>query len=46
MPRWLQARQPLALIYAVPLLVESGTWRQRVSRIVTVDCPEECKSPA
>ncbi|WP_374358492.1 dephospho-CoA kinase [Pseudoduganella danionis] len=29
------------VIFAVPLLVESGTWRQRVSRIVTVDCPEE-----
>lgn len=28
------------VIFAVPLLVESGTWRQRVSRIVTVDCPE------
>jgi dephospho-CoA kinase len=29
----LQARQPLAagVIFAVPLLVESGTWRQRVS---------------
>ncbi len=28
------------VIFAVPLLVESGTWRSRVSRIVCVDCPE------
>lgn len=28
------------VMFAIPLLVESGTWRQRVSRIVTVDCPE------
>jgi dephospho-CoA kinase len=24
----------------VPLLVESGTWRERVSRVLVVDCPE------
>jgi dephospho-CoA kinase len=24
----------------VPLLVESGHWRQRVTRILVVDCPE------
>lgn len=29
------------LVFAVPLLVESGTWRQRVSRILVVDCSEE-----
>ncbi|MCX7220760.1 MAG: dephospho-CoA kinase, partial [Burkholderiales bacterium] len=29
------------LIFVVPLLIESGTWRQRVSRILLVDCPEE-----
>lgn len=29
------------LIFVVPLLVESGTWRERVQRIVVVDCPEE-----
>lgn len=29
------------VIYDVPLLVESGTWKQRVSRVLVVDCPEE-----
>jgi len=29
------------VIYAVPLLIESGTWRERVTRICAVDCPEE-----
>lgn len=28
------------LIFAVPLLVESGTWRERVDRVLVVDCPE------
>jgi dephospho-CoA kinase len=28
------------VIYAVPLLIESGTWRARVTRILAVDCPE------
>jgi dephospho-CoA kinase len=28
------------VILAVPLLVESGTYRERCDRIVTVDCPE------
>jgi dephospho-CoA kinase len=28
------------VILAVPLLVESGTYRQRCDRIVVVDCPE------
>lgn len=28
------------LIYVVPLLVESGSWRQRVGRILVVDCSE------
>ena len=28
------------VILAVPLLVESGTYRERCSRIVVVDCPE------
>lgn len=31
----------LYLIFVVPLLVESGTWRQRVSRVLVVDCSEE-----
>jgi dephospho-CoA kinase len=29
------------VIYAVPLLIESGTWRARVSRVLAVDCAEE-----
>ena len=28
------------VIYVVPLLIESGSWRARVSRILAVDCPE------
>jgi len=28
-------------IFVVPLLIESGQWRQRVSRILVVDCPEQ-----
>ena len=29
------------VIFVVPLLVESGTWVRRVSRVLVVDCPEE-----
>ncbi|MEO5931964.1 MAG: dephospho-CoA kinase [Duganella sp.] len=29
------------VIYAVPLLVESGAWRERVARILVIDCREE-----
>ena len=29
------------LMFVVPLLVESGSWRNRVSRILVVDCPEQ-----
>lgn len=29
------------VIYVVPLLLESGTWRGRVTRLLVVDCPEE-----
>lgn len=29
------------VIFVVPLLIESGTWRERVTRILAVDCPEE-----
>jgi dephospho-CoA kinase len=25
----------------VPLLIESGTWRERVTRVLAIDCPEE-----
>ncbi len=29
------------LMFVVPLLVESGRWRQRVARVLVVDCPED-----
>ena len=29
------------LMYVVPLLVESASWRHRVTRILVVDCPEQ-----
>jgi dephospho-CoA kinase len=29
------------VIYVVPLLIESGTWRERVGRVLAIDCPEE-----
>jgi dephospho-CoA kinase len=29
------------LLFAVPLLVESGSWKSRVSRVLVVDCPEQ-----
>lgn len=29
------------LMFAVPLLVESGSWKQRVSRVLVIDCAEE-----
>jgi dephospho-CoA kinase len=29
------------LVFVVPLLVESGTWKQRVSRVLVVDCDEQ-----
>lgn len=28
-------------LFVVPLLVESGTWKQRVNRVLLVDCSEE-----
>lgn len=33
--------QGLYLVFVVPLLVESESWRQRVSRVLVVDCSEE-----
>jgi dephospho-CoA kinase len=33
-------RQHPYLIYVVPLLVESGSWRTRVGRVLVVDCSE------
>lgn len=29
------------VVFDVPLLVESGTWKERVSRVLVVDCSEE-----
>ncbi len=29
------------LLFVVPLLVESGLWKQRVSRVLAIDCTEE-----
>ncbi len=29
------------VIFVVPLLIESGTWRARVRRVLAIDCPEE-----
>jgi dephospho-CoA kinase len=29
------------LVFVVPLLVESGKWKERVSRVLVVDCKEE-----
>src|SRR5690554_5253295 len=37
--RCLAARAPYVVL-AVPLLVESGHWRERCNRICVVDCPE------
>lgn len=28
------------LVFVVPLLVESGRWKERVDRVLVVDCPE------
>lgn len=28
------------VIYVVPLLIESGTWRERVARVLAIDCSE------
>lgn len=29
------------VIFDIPLLVESGTWRDRLDRVLVIDCPEE-----
>jgi dephospho-CoA kinase len=29
------------VVFVVPLLIESGTWSERVSRVLVIDCPEE-----
>ncbi len=28
------------IIFVVPLLVESGTWKKQLSRVLVIDCPE------
>jgi len=33
--------QGLYRIFVVPLLVESGKWKERVTRVLVVDCPED-----
>lgn len=35
-----QQAQGAYLMFVVPLLVESGHWKERVSRVLVVDCPE------
>lgn len=37
--RCLEARSPYVIL-AVPLLIESGSYRERVGRLCVVDCPE------
>ena len=29
------------IIFAIPLLVESGSWRTQLARVLVIDCPEE-----
>jgi dephospho-CoA kinase len=29
------------VIFVVPLLIESGSWSERVNRVAVIDCPEE-----
>ncbi|HYC43051.1 MAG TPA: dephospho-CoA kinase [Noviherbaspirillum sp.] len=36
-----EAADGLYVVFAVPLLVESGSWKQRVTRVLVVDCAEE-----
>lgn len=38
--RLAQQVQGLYLMFVVPLLVESGHWKERVSRVLVIDCPE------
>lgn len=38
--RAIQAATGPYLILVVPLLIESGSWTQRVDRVLVVDCPE------
>jgi dephospho-CoA kinase len=38
--RQAEAAGEAVIVYDVPLLVESSHWRQRVDRVLVVDCPE------
>ena len=29
------------VMFVVPLLIESGSWRERVTRVLAIDCPEQ-----
>ena len=29
------------VLFVVPLLIESGAWKERVSRVLVIDCPEQ-----
>lgn len=41
MDKALAAAPPGVVVLDIPLLVESGTWRQRVDKVVVVDCSED-----
>ena len=36
-----EAASGVYVMLDIPLLVESGNWKERVSRVLVVDCPEE-----
>jgi len=36
-----QAATGAYVIYVVPLLIESGNWRERVTRVLAIDCSED-----
>lgn len=36
-----QAATGTYVIYVVPLLIESGSWRERVTRVLAIDCSED-----
>ena len=36
-----QAATGAYVIYVVPLLIESGNWRERVTRVLAIDCGED-----
>jgi len=36
-----QAATGAYVIYVVPLLIESGSWRDRVTRVLAIDCSED-----